>query len=164
MKMADLKAALAELGFQEIQSYIQSGNIVFQNKKSKESELETQISEKIEATFGYVDVPVKVLSAKDLQSLFKKNPFVSEEQDIKQLHATLLSSKPSKTQIALIKEMDFGNDQFIVDGKTVYLNIENPYHKTKLGNGFFEKKFDCRATTRNWKTTTKLVEMCEPDF
>lgn len=159
MKMADLRSTLAELDFREVQTYIQSGNIVFQKEKTKESELEKNISEKIKSTFDY-DVPVKVLSAKELNSIFKKNPFIPEQENIKALLVTMLSSKPKKADVSAVEAMDFGDDLFTIDGKAVYLNIKSPYHKTKISNGFFEKKFCCRATTRNWKTMTKLVEMC----
>ena len=72
---------------------------------------------------------------------------------------TILASKPNRKRIADIPQLDFGKDEFHVAGDVVYLHCPGGMAKTKLTNGFFESKLEVEATSRNWRTLNKLVEM-----
>ncbi|MDP5121254.1 MAG: DUF1697 domain-containing protein [Spirosomaceae bacterium] len=155
--MADLKALFAEMGFSEIETYIQSGNVFFKAKRQENSELAQSISSKIQQQYEF-DVPVIVKTATELQNAFAENPFV-DSAEIEQLHVTFLSEIPVENKLQEIASLDFSPDQFQIVGENVYLKCVNKYHQTKLSNNFFEKKLGVSATTRNWKTVTKLVEL-----
>jgi uncharacterized protein (DUF1697 family) len=79
----------------------------------------------------------------------------------KRLYVTFLSEIPAKKNIESIKSFDFSPDQFLIIGKEVYLCVPNGYGETKLSNNFFEKKLKVNATTRNWNTVRKLLELAE---
>ncbi|WP_127844615.1 DUF1697 domain-containing protein [Psychroflexus aestuariivivens] len=154
--MADLRQLLEQSGFENPKTYIQSGNVVFKND-SENSEIAEKIEQSIAGTYGF-EVPVIVKSAKDFEKIVDENPF-REIGAIENLHLTFLKKKPSKSDIENIQTFNFPNDKFIVNNDCIYLYCQGPYHKTKLSNTFFEKKLSTGTTTRNWKTTLKLLEI-----
>lgn len=161
IKMEALRVSCEELGFKKVKTYIQSGNIVFQFKKIKPSELESILASKIKVSFGF-DVPVIVKEAEEVYTVLKTNPFLTKrKEDITKLHVTFLNQEPDKSLIDKIKVGQYASDEFIVIGKTIYLFCPNGYGNTKLNNSFFENKLKVIATTRNWKTITELVNVSE---
>jgi uncharacterized protein (DUF1697 family) len=161
IKMDALRKMYADLNFQNIQTYIQSGNVIFQNKKSKPQDLENKIAKKITDNFGFV-VPVMVKELAEIKEVLENNPFVHKRnKDISHLHVTFLSAEPSKDSIDKIQGGQYAADEFILTGKTIYLFCPNGYGNTKLTNIFFENKLKVTATTRNWKTTNELANIAE---
>lgn len=158
IKMAELKALFENLGFQQVQTYIQSGNILFDFEQTEVSYLETLIAEAIKAKFGF-DVPVLVLTADELNAIYKSNPLLNENADISTLHVTLLSEKPAVDLVKAIEIDAYLPDRFMIVDKCVYLSCPNGYGRTKLNNTFFESKLRVKATTRNWKTIGKVIEL-----
>lgn len=154
--MADLRQLLEKIGFEHPKTYIQSGNVVFQSD-SENSEIAEKIEQSIAETYGF-DVPVIVKSAKDFEKIVDENPF-RESAAIENLHLTFLKQKPSKSDVENIQNFTFSTDKFSLKGDYIYLYCEGPFHKTKLSNTFFEKKLSTGTTTRNWKTTLKLLEI-----
>ncbi len=159
IKMEALRNMLEDLKFKNIKTYIQSGNIVFQDKKTDSHSLERKISKKISETFNF-EVPVMVKEENELMEVLNNNPFLTKrKEDITKLHVTFLSEIPEKEAVEKIKEGLYASDEFIIKEKTVYLFCPNGYGNTKLNNTFFENKLKVTATTRNWKTVTELVNM-----
>ncbi len=159
LKMAELKTSLLELGYQEVQTYIQSGNVKFSTRKTKPDDLANEIAEMIKTRFGY-DVPVIALQKEDLEKVISSNPFLlNRNPELKALYVTFLAQIPSGKKLQELKEIDSGGDEFRVDGKTIYLYCPAGYGRTKLTNNLFEKKLGVAATSRNWKTVLKLLEM-----
>ncbi len=159
IKMDTLKKMFSDLNFKNTQTYIQSGNIIFQAKKTQHQDLEKKIAKKIIEEFG-VEVPVLVKELDEMAYVLTNNPFISKRsEDITKLHVTFLSEEPESGTIEKIKGGQYASDEFILTGKTVYLFCPNGYGNTKLTNTFFENKLKVIATTRNWKTTTQLVEI-----
>lgn len=162
LKMDDLKALFKELGFKEVHTYIQSGNVIFH---ASEKEPDTTISEKIEqAILEKFDlkVPVIVRTASELNEAISSNPFyTSRTEDIDRLHLTFLKKFPSAEGIEKAKAANYAPDDFKVHGKDVFLFCSGKYSDSKLSNTFFESKLKVPATTRNWKTVLKLQELTE---
>jgi len=154
--MADLKLLFNTLGFANISTYIQSGNIFFEATEEKRV-LESTITTAIINTFDF-EVPVTVIEVDQLQNLVNKNPYAINSA-IERLHVTFLKEKPNQELVNKIKEVDVSPDLFEVIENFVFLNIEGKYHKSKLSNNFIEKKLKVSATTRNWKTINKLIEL-----
>jgi len=153
--MTDLKALCEKEGWKDVSTYIQSGNIIFRSS-AKNTELETSLETAIADKFSY-DVPVIVRDTGELQQAIESNPFISE--DITSLHLTFLKETPSEENIALTQTYDFTPDQFKIDQRNVFIYCDGKYHQSKLTNNFFEKKLKVGATTRNWKTVLKLLEL-----
>ena len=154
--MKDLKELLSNLGLTEIKTYIQSGNVVFQSKESL-TVLETTIAQIIKKNYNF-EVPVIIIPVADLQKIPQLNPYLNTTA-VEKLHVTFLSSLPETEKIEKIASTDFLPDKFRIIAQTVFLCIDGKYHKSKLSNNFFEKELKVTATTRNWKTIMKLIEL-----
>jgi uncharacterized protein (DUF1697 family) len=158
--MADLRALYEKLGFNNVQTYIQSGNVVFvyDDDKSNLAIAET-IEHAIEKEYKF-QVPVLVKQVDDLVSTIKNNPFTEEAgADPSRVAVTFLESLPTSETLKKLEGVDHPPDRFIIDGLNIYIFCPKSYGNSKLSNNFFENKLKVRATTRNWKTINKLVEM-----
>ena len=158
--MADLKALYEGLKFKDVTTYIQSGNVIF---KSDSKLSDAALAEKIEAAilkkYSFT-VPVIVRNIHQLENIISGNPFLKEKKiDLEKLHVTFLSEIPGKSALDAIKMQDYSPDQFSVVRQEVFLNTPGGYGETKLSNKFFENKLKVTATTRNWKTVNKLLEI-----
>ena len=157
--MGDLRTLLSKNGYSEIRTYIQSGNILLESDPEKEVEkIGIHIQGLIEKTYGFI-VPIVVLPAENLKKAYVENPFEIPASDTVSLHLTILQSVPDPALVKAIADVDAGADRFIIKKQFVYLRCEGKYHKSKLTNNFFEKKLAVPATTRNWRTVEKLIEM-----
>jgi uncharacterized protein (DUF1697 family) len=159
IKMDNLKSSMSELKFNTIETYIQSGNIVFEYQETNEDLLANIITDKIQSDFGF-DVPVIVMGAGDLNAVIENNPFVKNRNEaIDKLYVTFLSEDPDSILLKGLAVIDISMDEFFISGNVIYLFCPNGYGRTKLNNNFFENKLEISATTRNWKTVIALAGM-----
>jgi uncharacterized protein (DUF1697 family) len=157
--MQDLKALFESLNFKNVKTYIQSGNVVFDSKSSKN--LVALIQQKIKEQFGF-DVPVIVRTVDEISSILNLNPYLNQKNiEMDKLHITFLSEQPTKENQTKINTYNFAPDMFEIIGNEVYLHCPNGYGNTKLSNTFFENKLKVTATTRNWKTVNEIAKLCE---
>lgn len=158
LKMADLRDSLTAAGLADVRTYIQSGNICFRSNETP-AKLEALIQRTILQDFGF-DVPTLVRPQSFLKKLIDSSPYCENgvpSHDVKELHATILAKKPTTKSVAALKELS--TDDFEIIGNVIYLRCPNGYSKTKLTNGFIERKLGSQATTRNWKTICTIAEM-----
>lgn len=159
IRMEALRQMYESVGFDKVQSYIQSGNVIFQYKDTPVKELASKISYEIGTCFGF-DVPVIVVELKDLDQMVADNPFSKDPgRGINCLHVTFLSETPNPERFGAIRKEYCKNDEYLVVGRVIYLYCPGGYGKTGLTNGFFENLLDVSATTRNWKTTLELLNI-----
>jgi len=151
--MKDLRAMFLALPAEDVTTYLQSGNVVFQAPTTDPSRLGRDIGELIKSHFG-LDVMVVVRPGEDLARVAAGNPFPTEDQ----LHVTFLAQSPDPARMAALAPPP-GTDSFHLGLQEVYLSCPNGYGRTKLNNAFFEKRLAVTATTRNWRTVTTLAEM-----
>lgn len=157
--MADLIDIYLDLGLLNPRHYIQSGNIIFHSIITDKKALESLISEGIESNFSFY-IPVQIWKKTELENIYLNNPFFDiNKTNIKFLHLTLLSETPDHHLVKKILTHDFSPDKFQISDRAIYLFCQEGYGRTKLTNIFFESKLIIQATTRNWKTVGKLVEM-----
>jgi uncharacterized protein (DUF1697 family) len=150
LPMKDLRLLLSSAGFQNVQTYIQSGNIVLESEKSA-TEVEAEITAIIRSQFGY-EVPSFAYTVDDWQEILKNCPY---EEGEKKVYFTFLDRIPTTTEIEVKKA---ASDEFTILNNMVYLSCLS-YGKTKLSNNLFENKLNVKATSRNYRTTMKLLEM-----
>ncbi len=161
IKMDVLKQLYTDLGFKSVSTYIQSGNVIFQYKKTKEQDLAQKIIKEIKKQLGF-DVPVLVKEHSEVKDIIKKNPFIKDQsKDPAFLHVKFLADTPLAADVTKIVATTYLPDEFKIIDTAVYLYCPNGYGNTKLTNTFLEKKLNVSATTRNWKTTNELVNMAE---
>jgi uncharacterized protein (DUF1697 family) len=159
IKMDDLKAMYRQLNFQNIETYLQSGNVIFWDEKSDPSDLATTISSKIQKQFGF-EVPVIVLNVDDLKEIIEANPFKDDlRMDQQFLHVTFLASDPKEIDFEKIAAKKSAGEEIVLIKKAVYLYCPNGYGRTKQTNNFLETKLRVGATTRNWKTLNELLKI-----
>ena len=161
IKMTDLKAMYKSLGFKNIVSYIQSGNVLFESKATSFEKLEIKIKGQIQKTFGF-EVPTLVFDLDFLKKVITSNPYyTSTDMDIKPLYVTFLKAAPAEELVKALQTIELPDQYFEISGKKVYLNFPKGYGRTKLDNNFLERKLKVQATTRNWRTTLKLQELAQ---
>jgi len=159
LKMAALKEVLQKSPFQEAQTYIQSGNVVFKSIIKAPHLLAYQLEKLVKDTFG-IDVPIIVLRKKELEDIIKSNPFPPETKDeISKLYISYIKGEINTNSIESFAKSTITNDKFHISKKNIYTFYDVKYSASKLNNMRYEKKLNCIATTRNWKTTLKLLEM-----
>jgi uncharacterized protein (DUF1697 family) len=142
VKMEALRASFEALGFTNVRTYVQSGNVVFAAKDRAAAPLAAKIVGRIKRDFGY-DVPVLVLAAFDPTKL----------------HVTFLAGAAAVAGLKKMEGVTSGRDEFRCLGTSVYLHCPDGYGNTKLNNNAFERALAVGATTRNWKTVTTLAAM-----
>lgn len=140
VKMSDLRARFLALGHQMVTTYLQSGNVVFASPKSGPPELAHEIEG-------------------ELADVVAGNPFLTRGVDPATLHVTFLLDTPDTARVDELIPHHGEPDQFEVIGREVYLHCPNGYGRTKLSNAFFERRLRVAATTRNWNTVTRLLEL-----
>ncbi len=159
IKMEQLKELYESLGFSNVQTYIQSGNVVFENSKDELVVSAKKIEKMIAREFGY-SVMVTIRTKRQLEEIISHSPFDDKmKKDISKLYVTFLSDKPSKSSLDSIVLPGKITEKWFVVGQEIFLFCPDGYGRTKLNNNFFEKKIKLSATTRNWRTVNKLLEM-----
>jgi uncharacterized protein (DUF1697 family) len=161
MTMPDLQSLLADLGYINPHTYIQSGNAVFSSKESNRSYLSRRIEGGIVDRFGY-ETPVFLRTAEDFARVIRENPFLTERQeDPSYLHVTFLSKPLTDNNHTGFTPPRSTPDEFQPGIEEIFLFSPNGYGRTKLNNLFFERKLKMRVTTRNWNTVLTLHRMAQ---
>ena len=155
--MADLRALFTGLGYEDVATYIQSGNVVFRTA-STATALGPAIERALEERFGH---PIKVVlrTHAELCSVLDHNPLGGGGRDPARLHVTFLADRPAKSLVTALDPDAFGPDEFRVVGREVYVHCPDGYGRTKITNTFFERALAVVATTRNLKTVGELARL-----
>ncbi len=156
IKMKDLLVSLSSLGYQNIQTYLQSGNVILESENNNVTQLKGQIRNQIQNDFGH-DIAVMVFSKKYFVEVYKNNPLLKQmDIDKKKLYVAFLNISPD--QVLLSKVIKNFPEIIIMIDKILYVYYTNGYGKTKVNNNFFEKKLKVIATTRNWNTVSNIYQ------
>ena len=161
IQMVELRNLYESLNLADVETYLQSGNVVFDSTEQEVSKLVESIEAQIEKSFGYA-VPVFIRDTNDFQRIIGTNPFLNEKiEDSAKLHVTFLYTFLSKSKLSNLSIPKNDPDVFSIGDKEIFLFCPNGYGRTKLSNSFFERKLDMRTTTRNWKTVNALHSMAK---
>lgn len=159
IKMDALKKMLENMGFQNVETYIQSGNVFFESEEDNAASIGFKIKQEISKVFGY-DVPVIMISKTDLEFCFNNNSYLKEKEcDFKKLYVAFISKELPSTAINDLKISNFKPDEAAIDSNRIYIKYAIGAGKTNLDQKYIEKKLSVVATIRNWNTVTKLLEM-----
>lgn len=156
VSMSELKTLLKAAGFSPVKTYIQSGNIVCKYKDTSTNKVEQIIRQAIQTHFGF-NVSIIVKTPKQLKTIFNACPFsILKKQSS---YFTILHGLPDKKLVSALNKIKFDNEEFNVLNDCVYTFCASGYGKAKCNTNFFEKQLQTTATTRNYKTVLKLIEM-----
>lgn len=161
IKMEALKTTLENIGFLNVQTYIQSGNVFVETEEENAAKVGFQIKQEIAKTFGY-DVPTIVIGKQDLEYCFANNPFLFEKEvDTKKMYVAFISKELQKESINELKISQFKPDEASIDSSRIYIKYAVGAGKTRFDQKYIEKKLNVSATIRNWNTVTQLLQLFE---
>ncbi|HEY6255539.1 MAG TPA: DUF1697 domain-containing protein [Xanthobacteraceae bacterium] len=161
LAMADLKAMLADIGFAQARTLLQSGNVVFEGPAKTgaalESFLERETEKRLKLTTHYLVRAVAAWTA-----IIADNPFAREAKD-DPAHLVLmpLKSAPTKTHVTALEAAIKGRERVRAKGSELYIVYPDGIGRSKLTIAVIEKTLDTRGTGRNWNTVLKLQAMME---
>jgi uncharacterized protein (DUF1697 family) len=160
MKMEKLRQALEDLGFSDIQTYIQSGNAVFRSPHRISSEtMSERIEQMIRREFGF-SAGVVSRTKEELEKIVRDNPFLKQAGvDLKTLHVMFLPEAPAPPARRELENLTRPPDQTRLLGKEIFLRLPNGTARSSLTNNPLERKFLGRGTLRNWNTVCALERM-----
>lgn len=159
LPMKELVGLFESLGCKDVQSYIQSGNVIFGGPAALARKVPGLVAVGIRKRWGY-DVPVITRTATELIAAVKRHPFV-KRADPAHLYIAFLADKPSAARIATLDPDRSPPDRFKVLGREIHLHTPNGAARSKLTNRYFDSKLSTISTARNWKTVHKLIELAE---
>lgn len=157
ISMADLRALFADLGAEDVVTYVQSGNVVFSSTKAAGT-LPGAIEAAISREHG-LDVKVLLRTGTQLDSILTRNPFTGGGRDTAKLHVTFLSGSAAAARTRALRDKSFEPDELRIAGREIYLHCPAGYGRSKLTNAYLEQQLGLAATTRNWKTVNRLAEL-----
>ena len=157
LPMNELVKILESIGCKKVQSYIQSGNVIFQIKPGKQTKIAEEISLKIFENFGF-EPKVLIIELADLYEAVDNNPF--NTQDGKSLHFSFLDKVPESPDLDSLNSIKTDSEEFKLIQKIFYLYAPDGVGRSKLA-AKVEQKLGVSATARNWNTIKKLISMAE---
>ena len=158
IKMDTLKATMQEIGFTNVKSYIQSGNIVLESVETDIVKITKIIETSLKDTFGF-DVHVLVIEIDRFLQMVEGNPFYSATTDIKKLHGTIIEGNIENPK--LLHDIETKGDEYVIGNGILYIQCVGDYHTSPLSNNILEKKLKLTCTTRNWKTMLAIKDMAQ---
>jgi uncharacterized protein (DUF1697 family) len=158
LPMAELVQLFTAAGCAQVQTYIQSGNVVFAASPATAQRVPAKVSAAIAARLG-LRVPIVLRRADELRAVVARNPLLKAGADQGTLHVAFLEHEPDRRAITALDPKRSPGDAFAVVGREVYLHLPSGVARTKLTNAYFDSKLATTSTLRNWRTVLKLVEL-----
>jgi len=158
VSMVDFRALLTKSGLENVQTYIQSGNVIFQSSEKGKGNLESRIQKLILDHFGF-EVPVFVRNRKDLLTIFNNCPFSEEKKT--DSYFTMLSNVPNEELVEEASKKAYPDEEYVILKDCIYFYCANGYGRAKFNLNFFERKLNVSATSRNYKTMVKLLSLSQ---
>jgi uncharacterized protein (DUF1697 family) len=158
--MAALRAHFEALGFDEVETFIASGNVIFASRSKDHAALERKIEERLRQRLGY-DVATFIRTESEVAAIARYRPF-----EASRLHAAValnigflaapLSAEAKRALIALKTD----NDDFHTHGRELYWLCKKKQSESTISNAVFERTLKVRATFRGVKTIERLAAKC----
>lgn len=155
--MAELRALLIQAGYDNVRTYVQSGNIVLESDATA-AELETDTGRLISARFGF-DVPVVSRTAQELASVVKRDPFGALVTEPKRYQVSFLDREPAAALAKALEALAAESEAVAVKGREIYAWHPEGVARSKLWNKLASGGLGVTATARNWRTVCTLLEM-----
>jgi uncharacterized protein (DUF1697 family) len=155
--MRELVQLLEELGLENVKTYIQSGNVVFQSKRTDRAKLSVEISAAIGESYGFTP-QIFILDIEALQTAMAANPFPEGEAEPKSLHLFFLSAVPADPDLGALETVKVDSERFELIDNVFYLHAPDGIGRSRLAERV-GRGWDVSITARNWRTVTKIMEM-----
>jgi uncharacterized protein (DUF1697 family) len=159
VSMPRLREVLTEDGFDDVRTYVQSGNIVARSAQRSAAAVEKRIGALIEREFG-LSVPVVVRTPDEVAAVIERNPFPdAAEQRPKWLHVLFLAGDPDAEGAASIRRDDLTRTVCWIEGRQLYVDYVDGVHASKLTMAYFARRLGVEGTARNWRTVLALADL-----
>lgn len=158
IKMTELKAVFEALAFENVVTYINSGNLAFDARKVAEKTLVAKIEKAIEKKFEK-KIPVMVREQAAISDVLKNNPFEGEFESHKEMHVLFMPDEMPADKTEQLLTHQTADERFAVKGREIYCHLRLGVADSLLGKGFIDKKLKVSVTGRNWRTVQKLAEL-----
>ena len=155
--MPALREALEEAGFENVQTYVQSGNVVL-DSSAKADDVRKRIEKVIADRFGF-EIPVVVRARAQLAAVAKRNPLGKVATEPKRYQVSFLSAKPPAKVVRELEQVAAPEEQVVVAGREVYAWHPKTISRSKLWAKLAGKDLGVTATARNWATVEALLEL-----
>jgi uncharacterized protein (DUF1697 family) len=161
MSMAALRTLCASVGLRDVQTYIQSGNLVFREDGEDPVKLAQRLEKAIEAGFGFRPAVI-VRTASELRKVIAKNPFAGREGiEPNKLLVVFMDSTPTKQARDQLLALPCEPEELRINGRELYIYYPLGMAHPKISLVKIEKTLQCASTGRNWNTVNKLLAMAE---
>jgi len=157
LPMKDLKVLLEKNACVDVQTYIQSGNVIFRSAAPDPSRLAKQLSAAVSARHGF-EPHVLVLTPRELANAVAGNPYPEADEHPATVHLFFLAARPKKPDLESLESLRTSTERFTLKGKVFYLHTPDGFGRSKLASRA-ERLLGIEATARNWRTVTTLVGM-----
>jgi uncharacterized protein (DUF1697 family) len=155
--MAELRELLTGAGFEDVSTYVQSGNIAL-SATAKPAQLERELAALIEQRFGFA-VPVAVRSRRQLQAVIDHDPIPGAADQPKLYQVTFLAAKPAAAAVTRLQELARESERIELAGREIYTFHPDGVAGSKLSVAIVAKDLGAGATSRNWTTVNRLLAM-----
>jgi len=155
--MADLRTVMQELGYADVATLLNSGNVAFRATRKAPDKLAAEISNAIASKLN-VDVPVIVQSATDLDAIVAENVLAANAHDHARLLVAFVQNPTALTDLAALESLVAPPEQFLIGSRAAYLHCANGILESNVGAALLGKA-GRRTTTRNWATVLKLLAL-----
>jgi uncharacterized protein (DUF1697 family) len=155
ISMARLRALYAALGCEDVEAYLQSGNVVFRRDRDPEG-VARSVERAIKRELG-LDVRVLTRTHADLAAIVAADPF--PDADPSRRIVMFLAGPPGREIAKELGHVTLGSDEAILIGEELHLHCPDGIGNSRLPGLLSEKRLGVAATARNWRTTTRLLEM-----
>lgn len=159
VSMPELREALEDVGFGDVSTYVQSGNVVLSSSKSAKrvcSEIEELLADRFD-----LDVRVVVRTRPELAAVVERNPLEKVARNPKLYQVTFLEKAPDAEVVRKLEAAAVGKEQVMLDGRELYAWHPDGVGRSKLAALMSGKALGVTATARNWTTVTKLLELAD---
>ncbi|MGE3466995.1 MAG: DUF1697 domain-containing protein [Pyrinomonadaceae bacterium] len=158
IKMEGLRKMFEGLGFRNVASYINSGNLAFDSRKTAEEKLIAKIEKAIERNFGK-KVAVMMRTQDEIRDILGRNPFEGQFESHKEMHVLFMNDQMPAEKKALLIEKQTEDERFFVDGREIFCHLRLGVADSLLGKGFIDKKLKVPITGRNWRTVEMIAAL-----
>jgi uncharacterized protein (DUF1697 family) len=156
--MARLRELAADLGYTEVATYVQSGNLVVSAPTRKAADVERAIAKALHDELG-LDIDVMARTGKELAAVIEGNPFADIADDDARLLVSFLAAAPAAARVRALDREEFAPERFQVGDRCVYFWHPNGVGRSKMATVPWHRRLGVQGTSRNMRTVRRLLEM-----
>jgi uncharacterized protein (DUF1697 family) len=157
LPMKDLAAIFAAARAEDVRTFIQSGNVLFNAEPKNAPDISGRVLATVKKRFG-IEPPIVLRTSAQMRGVVKGNPYLDEPES-ERLYVMFLADRPKAASVKGLDPNRSPSDRYTVVGTEIFMHLATGAAKTKLTNAYFDSKLATISTSRNWRTTTKLLEL-----